>query len=67
MDHRKYNIAHPILLNWKKRISAVLQIGNFSIKIAEAFHRQFKLGAETLQREYELELAYNKLNVLYNW
>ena len=67
MDHRKDNIAYPILLNWKKRISAVLQIGNFSIKIAGAFRRQFKLGAETLQRDYDLERAYNKLNVLYIW
>ena len=53
------NIQYPILLNyWKKRISAVLQIGNVSI-ISEAYRRLFNFGAETLQRDYDLERAFN--------
>ena len=47
------NIPHPILLNFcKKRISAVLQIGNVSV-ISEAYRRLFNFGAETLQRDYD--------------
>ena len=53
------NIPYPILLNyWKKRISTVLQIGNVSI-ISEAYRRLFNFGAETLQRDYDLERAFN--------
>ena len=53
------NIPYPILLNyWKKRISAVLQIGNVSI-ISEAYRRLFNFGAETLQRDYDLERAFD--------
>ena len=53
------NIPYPILLNyWKKRISTVLQIGNASI-ISEAYRRLFNFGAETLQRDYDLERAFN--------
>ena len=52
-------IPYPILLNyWKKRISAVLQIGNVSI-ISEAYRRLFNFGVETLQRDYDLERAFN--------
>ena len=39
-------------------ISAVLQIGNVSI-ISEAYRRLFNFGAETLQRDYDLERAFN--------
>ena len=50
---------HIIYLNyWKKRISTVLQIGNVSI-ISEAYRRLFNFGAETLQRDYDLERAFN--------
>ena len=53
------NIPYPILLNyWKKRISTVLQIGNVSI-ISEAYRRLFNFGAETLQRDYDLERTFN--------
>ena len=53
------NIPYPILLNyWKKRISTVHQIGNVSI-ISEAYRRLFNFGAETLQRDYDLERAFN--------
>ena len=53
------NIPYPILLNyWKKRISAVLQIGNVSI-ISEAYRRLFNFGRETVQRDYDLERAFN--------
>ena len=36
----------------------VLQIGNVSI-ISEAYRRLFNFGAETLQRDYDLERAFN--------
>ena len=53
------NIPYPILLNyWKKRISAVLQIGNVSI-ISEAYRRLFNFGADRLQRDYDLERAFD--------
>ena len=53
------NIPYLIVLNyWKKRISAVLQIGNASI-ISEAYRRLFNFEAETLQRDYDLERAFN--------
>ena len=53
------NIPYPILLNyWKKRISTVLQIGNVSV-ISEAYRRLFNFGAETLQRDYDLERTFN--------
>ena len=53
------NIPYPILLNyWKKRISTVLQIANVSI-ISEAYRRLFNFGAETIQRDYDLERAFN--------
>ena len=53
------NIPYPILLNyWTKSISTVLQIGNVSV-ISEAYRRLFNLGAETLQRHYELERTFN--------
>ena len=48
-----------ILLNyWKKRISTVLQIGNVSI-ISEAYRRLFNFGADRLQRDYDLERAFD--------
>ena len=43
---------------WKKRISTVLQIGNVSV-ISEAYRRLFNFGAETLQRDYDLERTFN--------
>ena len=53
------NIPCPILLNhWKKRISTVLQIGNVSI-ISEAYRRLFNFGADRLQRDYDLERAFD--------
>ena len=53
------NISYPILLNyWKKRISTVLQIGNVSV-ISEAYRRLFNFGAETLQRDCDLERTFN--------
>ena len=53
------NVPYPILLNyWKKRISAVFQIDNVSI-VSEAYLRLFNFGAETLQRDYDLERAFN--------
>ena len=53
------NIPYPILLNyWKKRISTVLQIGNVSV-ISEAYRRLFNFGAETLQRDFDLERTFN--------
>ena len=53
------NIPYPILLNhWKKRISAVLQIGNVSI-ISEAYRRLFNFVADRLQRDYDLERAFD--------
>ena len=53
------NIPYPVLLNyWKKRISTVLHIGNVSV-ISEAYRRLFNFGAETLQRDYDLERAFN--------
>ena len=53
------NIPYRILLNyWKKRISTVLQIGNVSV-ISEAYRRLFNFGAETLQRDYDLERTFN--------
>ena len=53
------NIPYPILLNyWKKRISTVLQIGNVSV-ISEAYRRLFNFGAETLQRDYDLERTFD--------
>ena len=53
------NIPYPILLNyWKKRISTALQIGNVSV-ISEAYRRLFNFGAETLQRDYDLERTFN--------
>ena len=52
-------IPCSILLNyWNKRISAVLQIGNVSI-ISEAYRRLFNFGAETLQCDYDFDLAFN--------
>ena len=54
------NIPYPILLNhyWKKRISAVLQFGNVSI-ISEAYRRLFNFVAGRLQRDYDLERAFD--------
>ena len=53
------NIPYLILLNhWKKRISAVLQIGNVSI-ISEAYRRLFNFVADRLQRDYDLEQAFD--------
>ena len=49
-------VPYPILLNyWKKRISTTLQFGNVAI-ISEAYRRLFNFGAETLQRDFDLEL-----------
>ena len=36
----------------------VLQIGNVTV-ISEAYHRLFNFGAETLQRDYDLERTFN--------
>ena len=53
------NIPNPILLNyWKKRISTVLHIGNVSI-ISEVYRRLFNFGADSLQRDYDLERAFD--------
>ena len=52
-------IPYPILLNyWKKRISTTLQFGNVAI-ISEAYRRLFSFGAETLQRDFDLEHAFD--------
>ena len=52
------NIPYPILLNcWKKGISTTLQIGNVSI-ISEAYRRLFNFGAETIQRDFDVERAF---------
>ena len=52
-------IPYPILLNyWKKRISTTLQFGNVAI-ISEAYRRLFNFGAETLQRDFDLEHAFD--------
>ena len=53
------NIPYPILLNyWKKRISTSLQIGNVSI-ISEAYRRLFNFGAETMQRDFDVERTFH--------
>ena len=43
---------------WKKRISTTLQFGNVAI-ISEAYRRLFNFGAETLQRDFDLEHAFD--------
>ena len=53
------NIPYPILLNyWKKRISITLQIGNVSI-ISEAYRRLFNFGAETIERDFDVERTFH--------
>ena len=53
------NIPYPILLNyWKKRISTTLQIGNVSI-ISEAYRRLFNFGAETIERDFDVERTFH--------
>ena len=52
------NIPYPILLNYWKKISTALQIGNVSI-ISEAYRRLFNFGADTPQRDYDLERAFD--------
>ena len=52
-------IPYPILLNyWKKRILTTLQFGNVAI-ISEAYRRLFNFGAETFQRDFDLERAFD--------
>ena len=53
------NIPYSILLNyWKKRISTALQIGNVYI-ISEAYRRLFNFGAETIQRDFDVEHTFH--------
>ena len=53
------NIPYHILLNyWKKRISTTLQIGNVSI-ISEAYRRFFNFGAETIERDFDVERTFH--------
>ena len=49
---------HIMTVIMLKRISTVLQIGNVSV-ISEAYRRLFNFGAETLQRDYDLERTFN--------
>ena len=53
------NIPYPIMLNyWKKKISTTLQIGNASI-ISEVYRRLFNFGAETIQRDFDVERTFH--------
>ena len=52
-------IPYPSLLNyWNKRISTALQFGNVAI-ISEASINLFNFEAETLQRDFDLERAFD--------